>query len=47
MRNELWLMGNFIAAAVMIWVGNEHSPSIGVSVGFALAVLVDIRAGVK
>lgn len=47
MRNELWVTGNLASMAIMVWICTEYHPSIGLAVGFALAVLVDIRAGIK
>jgi len=40
---DLWLIGQIAATAIGFGVGIKHDWSLGCAVGFAIAVLVDIR----
>jgi hypothetical protein len=43
-RKALWVLGNFISVVIGGLVGGQHGAPIGIAVGYALMLLVDIRA---
>ncbi|MFA6063859.1 MAG: hypothetical protein WC736_14830 [Gallionella sp.] len=42
-KYSLWLIGQIAATLIGIAIGMRHGADIGIAVGYAIVVLVDIR----